>query len=67
MSVCRIQSSELGLLFELESCCWFSALDSGCRGAAGPVTGVDSRTFDASACCIQRSELGLILELGWQT
>eukprot|EP00959_Pyramimonas_sp_CCMP1952_P270832 5661894-Pyramimonas_sp.AAC.1 len=46
-STCRVQSSELGLLSELgqqnylycssypERCCRFSALNSGCRGAAG--------------------------------
>eukprot|EP00959_Pyramimonas_sp_CCMP1952_P441725 9247842-Pyramimonas_sp.AAC.1 len=56
-----MQSSELGLLPELgsqlfccschpERCCRFSALISGCRGAAGVVmTGVDSQTSDAPA------------------
>ncbi len=76
-SACGSQSSELGLLPELgprtcsycsshlERCCRFSALNSGCRGAAGLViTGIDSETSDASACRIQRPELGLILELG---
>ncbi len=75
-SVCRIQSSALGLLPELgprnysycsrhlQRCCRFSALNSGCKGAAGLViTGIDSETSGASACCIQMSELGLILEL----
>eukprot|EP00959_Pyramimonas_sp_CCMP1952_P166329 3476589-Pyramimonas_sp.AAC.1 len=38
--------------------CRFSALNSGCRGAAGLVmTGADSQTLDTSACRIKRSEL----------
>eukprot|EP00959_Pyramimonas_sp_CCMP1952_P093995 1966209-Pyramimonas_sp.AAC.1 len=37
-----------------ERCSRFSALTSGCRGAAGLVmTGVDSQTSDASTCRIQ--------------
>eukprot|EP00959_Pyramimonas_sp_CCMP1952_P053937 1128055-Pyramimonas_sp.AAC.1 len=67
-SVCRIQSSELGLLLELglrllycsshpERCCGFFAQNSGGgRKAAGLVMrGVDSQTSDAFACRIQRS------------
>eukprot|EP00959_Pyramimonas_sp_CCMP1952_P316904 6633216-Pyramimonas_sp.AAC.1 len=51
-----------------QSCCRFSALNSGFRRAAGLViTEVDSQTSDAFACRIRRSELGLILELGCQT
>eukprot|EP00959_Pyramimonas_sp_CCMP1952_P123394 2579666-Pyramimonas_sp.AAC.1 len=51
-----------------ERCCRFSALNSGCTGAARLViAGVDSQTLDASVCRIERSELSLILELGCQT
>eukprot|EP00959_Pyramimonas_sp_CCMP1952_P107273 2243037-Pyramimonas_sp.AAC.1 len=74
-SACGIESSEIGLLPELgrrncsywsshpERCCRLSALNTGSRGAAGRVTGIDSETSHASACRIRRSELGLILEL----
>eukprot|EP00959_Pyramimonas_sp_CCMP1952_P186879 3907801-Pyramimonas_sp.AAC.1 len=69
-SVCRIQSSELGLLPELgpQHYCIVRVILGGAvgllhltrlvGGAAGLViTGVDSQTSDASACRIQRSEL----------